>query len=264
MRVPHVGPWAIVLLLICLLAACAGQALPIAGPTAASLPQDVAQLVKIAQDSYNLRGAEANIALSFAAAEKAVLLDPENMQANLLSAQAAYWLFEFGGETLDREALAKTGEQRALAVAATDPQNAAGHFFAGAHLGYRVQMATLPKISEMAEVQKRFMQALKLDRNFDQGAPLRALGTLLVRAPAWPTGIGDIDSGIAYLEEAVKLFPDHPANHLYLAGAYKEDGRKAEARAAAQRCLDLLADSAWGAPGVKWKSACEKIMNDVR
>jgi len=246
------------LILGCLFSACAGQPRPLSGPASDELPPDVPQLLTIAEEAYRFSGGEANIALSFAAAEKAVRLEPGNLQANLSAARAAYWLFEFGGEALDRKSLAETGERRALQVVAADPQNAAGHFFAAAHLGYRLQMAAIPKISEMEEMQKRFARALELDRNYDQGAPLRALGTLLVRAPAWPTGVGDLDGGIAYLVEAARLFPEHPANHLYLAEAYYEAGRSEEARCALARCRELLAAGDWGAPGLKWRSVCEK------
>jgi len=58
-----------------------------------------------------------------------------------------------------------------------------------------------------------------LDPNFDQAGPSRVRALVLLRAPAWPLGPGDADSGLEWARRAVMLRPQYPPNLLALAEA---------------------------------------------
>jgi hypothetical protein len=51
---------------------------------------------------------------------------------------------------------------------------------------------------------------------------VRAL--VLIRAPGWPLGPGDAESGLAAARRAVTLRPDYPPNQLALAEALVKTG----------------------------------------
>ena len=89
--------------------------------------------------------------------------------------------------------------------------------------------------------------------------PLRVLGMLYLRAPAWPKGIGDLDLALEHLEKAVKEFPAHPANCLFYAEALKEDDRTKEAKKYLYLCVELINEGNWGEFGVCWKKDAEKL-----
>jgi hypothetical protein len=82
-------------------------------------------------------------------------------------------------------------------------------------------------------------KANRLDPRLDRGGPARVLALVLVRAPGWPLGPGDPESGLEAARQAVRLFPDYPANQLALSEALLAAGDQAGSEAAASRGLAL-------------------------
>jgi Tfp pilus assembly protein PilF len=62
---------------------------------------------------------------------------------------------------------------------------------------------------------------------------------VLVRAPSWPLGPGDLDSGLAEARRAVQLQPEYPPNQLALAEAFAKSGDASGAHEAYQRAHDM-------------------------
>ncbi|NLH48946.1 MAG: hypothetical protein GX444_10125 [Myxococcales bacterium] len=243
--------------------ACAPVTHPTAAPPAA-LPDDAASLLLIAEQAYQFNGPPEAIARSLAAAEKLRRLEPDSERANFLAARAVLWLEEFGGDSLDRRQLAETGYRYALAALAKNDKPAEYHFIAGALLGMQMELALVPKLSDLKTVYDHLSRAIELDVSFEQGAPLRALGMLLIRAPAWPTGVGDPETGLEHLTRAAGLFPSFPANCLYLAEGYLALDRPADAAAPLQKARDLLAKEDWGTPGEVWRKQADKLAARLR
>jgi Tfp pilus assembly protein PilF len=77
------------------------------------------------------------------------------------------------------------------------------------------------------------------DPNYDKAGPERVKALVLVRAPSWPLGPGDADTGVIEARKAVELQPQHPPNQLALAEALSKSGDAAGARQAYQRVRDL-------------------------
>jgi hypothetical protein len=158
------------------------------------------------------------------------------------------WLLEFGEELSPDEAkeLAGRGFERASKIVELNADRVDYVFLAGARLGNYIRHSSVQSVMEIRRVHDYFRRAVSLDPSYDDGAPLRALGTFLVKAPPWPAGVGDVDEGIEILEEAVRLFPGHPANHLYAAEALDAEGRGQEATGRYQRVVELCAEPRWG------------------
>src|SRR4051812_8530504 len=66
----------------------------------------------------------------------------------------------------------------------------------------------------------------------DRGGPHRLLAILLLRAPGWPMGPGDVEAALPEARAAAQTVPDHPPNQLALGEALRKNGQPEEARAA--------------------------------
>ena len=73
----------------------------------------------------------------------------------------------------------------------------------------------------------------------DSAGPHRVLALLLLRAPSWPTGPGDVDAGLVHARAAVGMFPDAAQNQLVLGEALAKNGDREAARAAYAKALAL-------------------------
>lgn len=227
-------------------------------------PIDRAELLAFSYHHYRPEGPASSVARSLIAAQNVMLRDPDNELANFFAARAALWLIEFGGDEIKREKLASQALGWTEKLIKMDPSRGVYHFLAGAHLGFKVRESLHPSLIRLRKVHEYFERAVQLEFHYDFGGPLRALGTLLVRSPSWPTGVGDLDEGIAQLERAATLFPFYPVNHLYLALAYIEDKRYADAEASLNKVLEQTKGNQFGIPGKHWREQAKRELKKVK
>ncbi len=213
------------------------------------LPDDPLALLSIAHAAYNPFGPVASVRHSLSASEKVLASHPENELARYYYGRAATWLLELDKDLSDEESKQMSGQgfDYLRPVAEGNSDRVDYVFLAGALLGNYVRLSPSQGVAQVGRIHDYFERAVNLDPSYDGGAPLRALGTLLVKAPPWPAGVGDVDQGIELLEQAVELFPGHPANHYYLAEALAAEGRRNEAATAFEHVVELCAEPRWGA-----------------
>jgi tetratricopeptide (TPR) repeat protein len=84
-------------------------------------------------------------------------------------------------------------------------------------------------------------RAARADPAVDRGGPQRLLALVLLRAPGWPLGPGDVEAALPEAQSAARIAPDYPPNQLALGEALRKNGRDAEARAAYSEALRLAA-----------------------
>jgi tetratricopeptide (TPR) repeat protein len=211
------------------------------GTVRQALPEEIPDLLHLAASSFDRCGPVDGVQRSLAAAEAALSRAPGHPEANLHAARAAAWLLEFDDarDEAARRELAGRGVGYAETVLAASGERVETVFLAGALLGLQLEAARVPGPGRLRRVHEYFRRAVDLDPSYDDGAPLRALGTLLVKAPSWPTGPGDAELGIELLSRAVREHPGHPANHYFLGEALQAEGRRGEAAISLQRVLDL-------------------------
>jgi hypothetical protein len=163
-----------------------------------------------------------------------------------------------------REKLAGEGVAFAdAAVSAGGNGDGEVHYYLAANLGLAVRGHLTLAMENLGRLEAEMKKALALSPDIDAGGPMRLLGTLYIKAPAWPNGIGDRDKGLDLLEQAVKKYPGHPLNHLFYAQAiWATDDEGASARAKAQFALGekLLAQGNWGYSKPSWANE----FNDFR
>jgi hypothetical protein len=90
------------------------------------------------------------------------------------------------------------------------------------------------------------------DPNYDHAGPARVQALVYLRAPTWPLGPGDADTGLAAARRAVSLQPDYPPNLLALAEAQLKTGDVKGARANYMRARDLAQALAPGPDRDDW------------
>ena len=88
---------------------------------------------------------------------------------------------------------------------------------------------------------------------------------LYLRAPGWPSGPGDPESGLQHARKAVELRPDYPPNHLVLGEALLALNKLDAAVGAYERALDLAeqADKLGHPDADNWERKARKGVNSV-
>lgn len=114
-------------------------------------------------------------------------------------------------------------------------------------------LSKLPEIFEALKISQK-------NEEIDFGGPLRVLGMMYLRAPAWPTGIGDLDKSLELLEKASKKYPAHPQNLMFYAQALIEDGDKDKAIANLDMAYKLATPEIWGMYySKKWRAEIDEL-----
>jgi hypothetical protein len=156
----------------------------------------------------------------------------------------------------NREKLASEGVDFAeAALAQGGGEDGAVHYYLAANLGLAVREHITLAMGSLSRLESEMKQAVALSPDMDQGGPLRLLGALYLKAPAWPTGIGDRDKALELLGKAVKDHPGHPLNHLFYAQALWDEGDEASlTQVKAEFALGekLLAEGNWGYNKASW------------
>jgi hypothetical protein len=121
-------------------------------------------------------------------------------------------------------------------------------------------------MDNLERLEKEMKQAMVLSPDIDAGGPLRLLGTLYLKAPAWPNGIGDQDKAVELLAEAVKKHPGHPLNHLFYAQALfaaGDDEASPEVKAELALGQKLLAEGNWGYRKTPWQKEFDAFAQEI-
>ena len=167
-----------------------------------------------------------------------------------------------------REKLATQGVGFAeAAIAQGGNSDGAVHYYLAANLGLAVREHITLAVGNLDRLESEMKQALALSPDIDDGGPLRLLGALYLKAPAWPNGIGDRDKALELLEKAVKEHPRHPLNHLFYAQALWEEGDEAsltQVKAEFSLGEKLLAEGNWGYSKEPWKKEFDAFQQELK
>jgi len=160
-------------------------------------------------------------------------------------ARACFDLADFATNDTERAAIARQGIAACRELLARESNSAPGHYYLAMNYG-QLARAEAPSVAAyrlVKQIENEFKTAADLDRSFDYAGPERCLGLLYRDAPGWPFSIGSKRKARDFLEQAAKLAPDDPENHLNLAESYLQwhegDNAKSELKT-----LDALWPSA--------------------
>lgn len=193
--------------------------------------------------------------------------DPALLRSSLGSRLSLH-LAEREANPEKREKLAAEGVGFAeAALAQGGGEDGAVHYYLAANLGLAVREHITLAMENLGRLEGEMKRAVALSPGIDDGGPLRLLGALYLKAPAWPNGIGDLDKALELLKTAVKQHPGHPLNHLFYAQALWSEGDEAVlAQAEAEFALGekLLAEGNWGYSKAPWKKEFDEFREEIR
>lgn len=212
-----------------------------------------------AADRYLAAGPEAqDLRRSLRCADAVLAEHPRHEGAAWRAARALYFLSEADPDKKMRGELAARCMD-AAEVAMEAEASAAAFYWGGLCMGARAQaknMEAIELLPKMVEVGRR---AVQLDPTAEHGGPDRLLGGIFLRAPAWPTSVGDIDEALSHLKKAVDHDGAWPENHMMYAEALATDERSEEAQAElalAERLMSAPAMARWAE---HWKADLERV-----
>jgi len=138
-----------------------------------------------------------------------------------------------------RSEVAADASRDADACMAREPQNVVCLYGSAVALGLEARAHPTRAAELLRTMLERLASADSADAGYDQAGPTRVRALVLIRAPGWPLGPGDLDAGLAAARRASALRPDYPPNHLALAEALTKTGDAEGARLSYQRARDL-------------------------
>ena len=151
----------------------------------------------------------------------------------------------------------------ALAHAGFAPDDAGAAFLHSLNLGLYLHARGMMAVGRLSELVAT-LKVAGVKPAQDEGGPLRVLGLLYVKAPGWPVGPGDLDAALEILHRAVREYPDHPLNHLYLAYALWDAGERDRARDELVRARELCQAERFGDWAARWQQEADQLMARAR
>jgi tetratricopeptide (TPR) repeat protein len=151
----------------------------------------------------------------------------------------------------------------ALERAARPADDAEAAYLYAVNLGLYLRARGMMAVGRLSELVAKLKVAGTMPA-LDDGGPLRVLGLLFVRAPGWPVGPGDLDAALEILLRAVREYPDHPLNHLYLAYALVDAGERGKARDELVRARELCLPQRFGEWAARWREEADQLLARAR
>jgi hypothetical protein len=153
--------------------------------------------------------------------------------------------------------LTDRGADAAVAAGGQDGDPVAAYYLA-LNLGLHIKTQGMGAAGRVKDVVAALKTAGKRPKT-DMGGPLRVLGYLYLKAPAWPLGPGDLDESLALLKDACLGFPSHPLNHIFFAEALIEDDNTEEASTHLNIAKELTRSTDWGDYAALWLAQIQAL-----
>jgi hypothetical protein len=190
------------------------------------------------------------------------------LRRSSLGSRLCLYLAEREADPEKREQLAAEGVGFAeIALAQGGEDDGAVHYYLATNLGLAIREHIVLAMDNLSRLEGEMKRALALSPDIDGGGPLRILGMLYLKAPAWPNGIGDHDQALELLEKAAKTHPEHPLNHLFYAQALWDEGdavAQMQAKAEFKLGEQLLHSGAWGYSKQPWQQEFNDFRQECR
>ncbi len=162
--------------------------------------------------------------------------NPKSFEAAWKLAQTYYWL---GGHVPEAEqrAFFENGVEAGRNAVAIEPNKPEGHFWIAANMGTLAESFGIRAgLKYRKPIKEELEAALKIDAGYRAGSADRALGRWYYKVPRLFGG--DKKLAEEHLKKALAYNPQSTITNYFLADMYADQGRKAEARAAAQKVID--------------------------
>jgi len=188
---------------------------------------------------------------------EAVGRDPNDYDVLWKIARADYWL---GGHAPEKERMdfLEDGVTRGRAAVALSPNRPEGHFWLAANMGGAAEASSRAGIRYRKAIKEELETVLRLDPGYMRGSADRALGRWYARVPRLFGG--NKKNAEMHLRKSLTYDPTSTSSHYFLAELLLDDGRRAEARAEAQRVLDAPVDPDWEPENQDFKTQARALL----
>ncbi|NMB76129.1 MAG: hypothetical protein GYA21_13490 [Myxococcales bacterium] len=204
-------------------------AAPAAEPAAPETSEaKVARLVAEGDALYRERFRLTTWREALARYQEAERLDQKNFEVLWRLARQYFFLAERASDDDSKKDLGMRGYEWGQKAIAASPLRIEGHYFSGIALGqYALGISVVKALVKGidGDYTRAIGAALKIDRSYDQGGPLIAMGRYYYNLP-WPKYDGE--KSIQFLKEAIQK-GDKLRAHFYLAETYLEEEQYADA-----------------------------------
>jgi len=154
---------------------------------------------------------------AFADAKTRFEADTNNAEAAWQFGRACYDWADYAASDTRKAEIARLGIAACRKLVEKDTNSAPGHYYLAMDLG---QLADARRGFEglriVSQMEAEFKIALGLDSKMDFAGPDRNLGLLYWQTPGWPISLGSKTKARQHLQQALKVSPDYPENHLNL------------------------------------------------
>ncbi len=202
-----------------------------------------AALLQEGAEEYAKRPSTAAVRRADALCLEAAQADEADVAGLLCSMRAKAWLMEHAGDVKDRTALAVGAVQAGQWCLRRAPDSMPCRYWLAISLGMQAREKPRTADDAIGRIVKLLREAGATDPQLDEAGPERILALVLMRAPGWPLGPGDVEEALGLARTAVALRPNFPPNQLVLGEALARNGDASRARAAYTRALELAADA---------------------
>lgn len=195
-----------------------------------------------------------------AAIDKAVA--PADRPVALAMARCAFYAADWETDEAKIEHIAGLALDAAEKAGAGKDGAAEANYYYGLSLGMRLRLGGIGAVLKLPSVESHLkLAAQSPDQDF--GGPARVLGMLYLKAPAWPQGIGDLESSLEFLRRVAEAHPAHPQNHLFYAEALVEDGQYERAQSQLALVRAWADRVVWGDYADRWLADAAELEKTV-
>ncbi len=242
--------------------ACAACA-PVTGQVKFDSPASCSENAPASPEDLPAGPSQADLQCALAGIRQVVIPTPTQ---DLLAARLAGELAAGEPDVKRMEKLAAEGQwwaERAMFHLQEDP---AALYWYAMNMGQLLLHHPLRALKNLGRMERSLKKAAAGVPDLDGGGPLRVLGVLYVKAPAWPQGIGDADKGLDLLKQAVERHPEHPMNAYFLARALWDvdgDSVRDEVAANLAAARKALAAREWGWVSRRWQRDIDALAKEA-
>ena len=165
--------------------------------------------------------------------------DESRSEGLLGTAKATAWLVDHEPDSARRAALATAGVQTCQWCIRRAAGSVECRYRLALALGQQARERPATAMDALSRIVVLLEEVITTAPHLDEAGGHRVLALLLLRAPGWPAGPGDPNSGLEHARKAVELAPEYPPNLLTLGEALATTGSHDAARAAYRRAAEL-------------------------
>ena len=172
---------------------------------------------------------------------KAAQADEHDVAGLMGATRIKAWLIDHERDGRVRADMAVSAVQTAQWCGRRSPGLPACDYWLAVAVGLQAREVRVTADDGLKTMVPALRRAIAGDAQYDEAGPHRVMALLLLRAPGWPVGPGDVETGLEEARQAVALRPDYPPNVFALAEALAANKKRDQARTAYLRGKELAA-----------------------